>query len=374
MFDRSQVKRDFSNEQIIRVAQSLGSDDYRRDGTQEDSPLIFQTICHNPAHCGSYKLYYYPDSKQFHCFTQCSCNFDLYELVMRSKKCSFFEATQYIGATLGLSDPSKLGFFSREEEQEQEQTDDWEILNRFTARRNQLTKIAAPYQKYPLSILEYWNRLSPVEWLREGISSQAIERFSIRFSVADNEIIIPHFDSQGNLIGIRSRALDKQRVLEGKKYMPTYLEGSDFRHAIRNNLYGLHIVAPAVRRSKKILLCESEKAAMQSYSFYGEDSFTVAVCGSNISSAQRDTVLSLGVKEVFIGFDKEYKIAYSPQSDAYAEKLIRLASMFSPFVTTYILFDTKDLLGYKDAPTDRGQAVLEELMKTKFEIETLDGG
>ena len=109
---------------------------------------------------------------------------------------------------------------------------------------------------------------------------------------------------------------------------------------------------------------------MQSYTMYKEGSFTVALCVSNISTIQRDIVLSLGVKEVFLALDKEYEEAYTSEADQYADKLIRLAGMFTPYVTTWILFDTQGLLRKKDSPTDRGRKVLEELMKTKFEIET----
>lgn len=114
-----------------------------------------------------------------------------------------------------------------------------------------------------------------------------------------------------------------------------------------------------------------EKAVLQSESFYGSNNFTVAVCGSNISTIQRDLILGLNVREVFIAFDKEFHEAYSDESDNYAERILRLAGMFTPYVTTYVLWDTEGLLGYKDSPTDRGQEVLEKLMKGKFEVETI---
>ena len=58
-----------------------------------------------------------------------------------------------------------------------------------------------------------------------------------------------------------------------------------------------------ILKSKKICLVEAEKSAMQSYTMYKEGSFTVALCVSNISTIQRDIVLSLGVKEVFLALD-----------------------------------------------------------------------
>lgn len=367
MINRSQIRRDFTTEQIAKLVCSLGSDDCREDSTAPDHPLIFQTICHNPAHTGSYKLYYYPDSKQFHCYTECSCNFDVYELVMRSRKCSFFEALQYVQDTLGLQGEERTGFFEREEEPEPPV--DWEMYERYAKYIEDQPEIET-IEPISESILDYYPKAYPVEWTGEHISHQAMDRFGIRFSPVDNEIIIPHRNMDGELIGIRSRTLNKEKVALGNKYMPTVLEGRDFRHPLRQNLYGLDVCKDCISRIHKIMLCEGEKSALQSYSYYGENSFTVAVCGSNVSSIQRDLILKLGVNEVFIAFDKEYHVAYSDESKAYVDKLLRIAAIFVPYVTTYIVADTDHLLEYKDSPTDRGKEILETLLKRKWEVET----
>lgn len=66
------VMRQFSEEQIRKVLTALGSDEPKHVG----NALAFQTVCHNPAHHGSHKLYFYPDSCQFHCYTHCGDSFD----------------------------------------------------------------------------------------------------------------------------------------------------------------------------------------------------------------------------------------------------------------------------------------------------------
>lgn len=247
-------------------------------------------------------------------------------------------------------------------------SDDWELLNKY-AKKSSIAPVA-PKRIIPPNLLEYYADIPPIEWMRDGISKETLQKYHIHFNIADNEAIIPHYDMDGNLIGIRSRSFDEAKIAAGCKYMPTVLQGEDFRHSLRNYLYGLNFVKEGILKSKKICLVEAEKSAMQSYTMYKEGSFTVALCGSNISTIQRDIVLSLGVKEVFLALDKEYEEAYTPEADQYADKLIRLAGMFTPYVTTWILFDTQGLLRKKDSPTDRGRKVLEELMKTKFEIET----
>ena len=362
---RSQVKRDFTPQQIIQLCLALGSADYRWDGSP-DSPIIFQTICHNPPQCGSYKLYYYPDSLRFHCYTECGDNFDVYELVSRALHCDFAQALSYVQNTLHLTF-NKVGFFTSEDQT----NEDLDLLTRYAKLRSRSRAAPEPIRTYPADLVNLYTKAYPVEWQCDHITPDAMERFNIRFDVAENAIIIPHYNIDGQLIGIRSRTLDPKKVADGFKYMPTMLsKHEDLRHTLRNHLYGLDKVKDTIRRTGKCMICESEKSVLQSWSYYGENSFTVAVCGSNISTIQRDLILNLGVQEVFIAFDREYKVPYSDESEAYAEKILRLASLFTPYVTTYVIWDTESYLGYKDSPTDQGSDVLETLMKHKFEVET----
>lgn len=359
---RSQLKHSFTPLQIEHLLAALGSDPPH---ITPSGDFIFQTICHNPAHQGSYKLYYYVESQLFHCFTDCSDSFDVYELVQRVLRCSFPSAVAYVQQTLHLVEDRQVGFSPQVE------TDDWDILNRY-ASFSSLERHSEPpdYTPLPNSLLEFYPRCSPLEWRTEGITPEVAAKYQIRFDVASNAIIIPHFDRYGNLIGIRSRSLNEEVVASGFKYMPTQLEGKDFRHTLRYNLYGLYQNEESIKRIQKVLIVEAEKSVLQCAGFYGDNNFTLAVCGSNISTFQRDTILKLGVKEVFLGFDKEFHEAYSEESDAYSEKVLRLASMFTPYVRTCVLWDKDGLLGYKDSPTDRGQQVLESLMNSKYEVHT----
>ena len=48
--------------------------------------IISRTICHNPPGHGSFKLYYYDNTKLFKCFTQCNDTFDIFELTLKIKE------------------------------------------------------------------------------------------------------------------------------------------------------------------------------------------------------------------------------------------------------------------------------------------------
>lgn len=352
------LQRSFSKEDIAQIVAALGSDPPVLSGGQ----MVFQTICHNPPHTGSHKLYYYPDG-WFHCYTQCGDSFDIYTLVQRAKHCSFSEALGFISSVLGLGNTQRKGFTPS-------RMTDWDILDRLSGLYpSHAQDEAAVYQPIPKSILDFYPPCAPVEWQREGITPETCAAFDIRCDPAAHDIIIPHFDLHGNLIGIRSRSFDPEKVAAGFKYMPTqFRKDRDFRHSLRHNLYGLSHTAPAIRRIGKAILFEAEKSVLQCQSYYGKDNFAVAACGSNISTIQRDLILDAGAHEVFLAFDKEFHSYPSQESDRYSDKILKLASLFTPYVSTYVLWDKTGLLSYQDSPSDKGRQILEKLMKTKNEV------
>lgn len=354
-----QVKRSFTTDEIEKIVTSLGSSPSR--SSSDGKALIFQTVCHNSSGEGSHKLYYYTDTFSFHCYTECGDSFDVYELVQRNRHCSFYQALLYIQNILGIVFERKAGVQSQ-------LIDDWKIINKY--KRKETKESLAVFQVIPDQILSLYQQATPVEWIKDHITAEVMRQYNIHFDVSRNEIIIPHYDADSRLIGIRSRSLNPEAVASGLKYFPTPLEKRDFRHTLRNNLYGLNFNKEAIQNCSKVMICEAEKSVMQSASYYGKNNFTVAVCGSYISLLQRDMILALGVKEVFLAFDKEYHEAYTEESDNYAEKILRLAALFTPYVVTYVLWDCEGLLGYKDSPTDHGKDILESLMKNKFEVST----
>lgn len=353
------LKKDFSNDEIIKLLAELGSPDYKESA--DKGSLIFKTVCH---HGDSFKLYYYIQDKLFHCYTDCGDSFDIYELVRRSKNCSFYAAVDFVNRTLGRLTKKATGFTKPESTF----TDDWSIFQKYESFRKKKKK--EDLKIYPKSLLGYYTKTYPIEWLQDGITEEAMDKFNIRFDIANNKIVIPHYDMNGNLIGIRGRALNVEEVEAGKKYMPCVIQGEIFRHPVQYNLYGYYQNKKAIAKTKKVVIFEAEKSVLKCEGFYGENNFTVAVCGSYVSSYQRSMILNLGVNEVMIAFDRDYQDTNSETSYDYADKILNIAYTFCPYVTTYVLWDKGDLLGYKDSPADRGKEVLEQLMKQKYEVET----
>ena len=216
--DTSKVKQMLSTEDIVcLVTEGLGSNGNLWDAS---GAPIFQTICHNSPGYGSYKLYYYPDSQMFYCYTECG-SMDVFELVQKAKGFeTFIEAYRYVIDFFHL-DTKRRGF---ENDTEKELSDDWDILNKYEFYK----KVQKPDASLPTlnpNILECFGPLAaPTEWKKDHITAETMRKFGIRIDMANQKIIIPHYDMDGNLVGIRGRSYNIDDLIDGRKYMPAYLE------------------------------------------------------------------------------------------------------------------------------------------------------
>lgn len=369
--DKDAIIESLTIKDVIAILTDLGSVPPIDYG---DSGLAFQTVCHGGTNT---KLYYYHEgtdiypAKLFHCYTKCGESFGIIELVIRAKRAqgktiTFYQALRYIA---NITDNM---FYSKgmREKKDTNITDDWEWINKFK-KKNQRTKREIPQlSEISEHILELFYYAPHIEWLNDGISRNSIIKYEISYYGLTNKIIIPHRDLDGRLIGIRGRALCEREIEEGYKYMPITIEGETLSHKLGLNLYGLYHCQEAIKRMGKIMLVEGEKSALLGDTFYGANNFVVATCGSSLTDTQCQIIRSLGVREVFIAYDKEYENHESRKAEVYYNKLLKLAHKLTPYVTVYLVMDRQNLLKKQESPLDRGKKVLEKLMKDKILITT----
>jgi hypothetical protein len=358
--DKDRIKESLTEQEIHTILKDLGSKD----------PLMgnqFQTVCHG-GH--KHKLYYYHDSKSFHCYTDCSENMDIYEVVVRAKGITFPQAVQYVAAITG-----KTFGFSSILNNSTDIVDDWDIINRYKKKE----KIIPELPEYDSKVMELFLPYPHEEWLKEGISYETQTNFDISYYIKDERIIIPHYDLNNRLVGIRGRAMRDEDIDAGKKYMPVTVGNQLYNHQTMFNLYGLHKTKEAIKRLKKVAIFEGEKSVYKCEDYYGINNFSVASCSSNITNFHRDILLSLGIEEVIICFDKfrgkqenETDEKYESRLDEYQKRLLKLANKFTPYVNTYIVYDDFGLIPEKSSPVDKGKETLEQLMKCKYEINTIN--
>ena len=329
--------------------------------------LRFQSHCHGS---DSKKLYYYEkdqygeESKHFLCYSNCG-GMSIFSTIMKIKDWTFGQTLHFLANYKGISVISKRerGFGLNKKV-----IDDWDFIKRYK-KKNKISP--KPLDEFNKNILNVFSDVYPSSWIDECITIEAMKKFDIKFHLPSWKAVIPHYDMDGRLIGIRGRAFLEQDVLSGKKYMPMYIEGVSYRHPLQYNLYGAYQNLKTIKRLKKVIIFEGEKSVMMCESFYPDNNFALAICGSNLSDYQRDLIVQdLGVEEVIIAIDKQYKTELSTEDDRseyerYIKKVQKIADKFVNFINVYIVYCDDDRLDYKDSPSDKGKEILEQLMKEK---------
>ena len=203
-----------------------------------------------------------------------------------------------------------------------------------------------------------------------------MKKFGIRWYEFQKHIIIPHYNIDGKLVGIRRRSLRPED--KNNKYTPEYIEGKSYEHPLGLNLYGLYENKKAIEKSKIAYIVEGEKSVLLSNTYYENKSVAIATCGFNVSKWQLQALLNLGVDKVYLCFDKDFDIKLESEYrknekvwkdyNRYLERLDMLGKRISEYFTGYIVRDRMGLLDIKDSPFDKGKETFETLLKDAKKI------
>lgn len=311
--------------------------------------LICRTLCHNlEPEEASYKLYYYHNTRSFVCYTECG-TMSIFKFLKQYYELRDIEYNWYTDIFLPIAGQATRNIenFS---------------IKKYISNRNKY-EYARPQQleEYNKGVLDCFIKFYPTEWLNDGITKAAMDKFNIKYSISQNKIIIPHYDVNDRLIGIRGRALDKWEIENIGKYAPIKMGNIWYKHPLSLNLYGLNFNKENIKKYRYCLIGESEKFVLQLEGF-NRPNCGVAVCGSNLNKYLIKLLIKeCGPKEIIICFDKEEK----PQQDKYFNKLYQLGSKYKQYVNISFIYDRENLLQLKDSPTDRGQEVFEKLLQKR---------
>lgn len=345
MSDLKDLINNLSDAEVIDIMEKLGADRYTNSG----NAIIFPTICHNlHADEASMKLYYYPKTKTFHCYTDCGCTFNIIEVFKKRYELQNIQYDFYKDIVLkigGQASRRPLETFYKPYE------------SIYNVPNHNIEVNLSPISKGLLNIYSFY---PTTEWLNDGISEEIMKNYNILFSKTENKIIIPHYDINGNLIGIRGRALNDEDLVFGK-YMPVKIEGKIYNHPLGFNLYGLNFVKENISRFKTAIVAEGEKSCLQYGTMFGQDrNIVVASCGSSFHKYQLDLLLQCGAERVLLAFDKEGE-TWS-EKDKYFNKLKSICEKYKNYCSIGFIYDTSNLLGLKESPFDKGPEVASKLI------------
>lgn len=370
-YDKNVIKNSLSLEQMYSFLDDLGA------APQPQGTMILnKTVCH----CGnSHKLYYYDNTKLFRCYTDCGGEaFDIYELTRKVKsrenpkirytkegkeysdEWNLPEAIEFVAQYFGFSPIEK------ETENAMSILDDWKVLNNYDRieKINNETQIVE-LKIYDNGIIERLPRPIIEPWEKEGITREVMNNCNICYDPKNCGIVIPHYDIDNRLIGIRERTLIKEDEIKGK-YRPAYIGRQLYNHPLSFNLYNLNNSKDSIKTIKKAIIWEGEKSCLLYASYFGIDNdISVACCGSSLIPYQVKLLLNLGVEEIIIGFDKQFQEFNDDEHKKLVKNLKNIHKKYGTYVQISYLFDKWNLLEYKDSPIDKGKDIFLELFKRR---------
>lgn len=347
---------------IKMLMNSMGGKLYYED----DEKLIYNTICHGGSSLN--KLYYLINDNYFYCMTECGA-MDLINLIKHVKQYEHaYECVNYACYVLGFDNILEEGFrplgFKRE------CIEDISFLTNYNSKITTLNKSYEDCKIISINKLNMFQNIYRNEWVNEGISIETMKKYNIKYSTLNQSIIIPHFNINGQLIGIRQRSMLELDVDMFGKYTPVNIGGEMFNHRLKLNLYGIHLNKETIKNKRKVMLVESEKGVLQCESMFGNNNFTLGKSGSSkLSMSQINMLINLNVNEIILAFDKQFKGVGDEEYNKWLNHMkYKIIKPLLPYFNVSVLWDTENLLGYKDSPTDKGKDVLLRLMKNKIHI------
>jgi hypothetical protein len=365
VFDKSEIKKALTVENIFDLLQQWGGDPiYTGFG------ILSATICHNPPGEGSKKLYYYSNSNLFHCYTGCSePSFDIFELFIKVYKIQFNEDVDLNTAVRKIA--YKFNISGKEEVQEEDKLEDWKYISNYERIKDinpgngEIT--LKEYDKRILSRFNYEVEITP--WLDEGISQPVLAQAQISYYPGGEQIVIPHFDVNDRLIGIRGRTLIQEDGEHYGKYRPLFVNQQWYNHPLGMNLYGLNFNKEAIQIAKTAIIFEGEKSVLKYGSYFGEDNnISVACCGSNISACQIQLLLKYKINEIVIAFDRQFESIGDDQFNKLKKNLIGISSKYKNYVKVSFIFDKNKITSYKASPIDEGKDKFIKLLQERISL------
>lgn len=352
------LREELTSEEVKNLLQRYGVEPHY----ENDNYITFPTVCHNPIGQGSYKLYYYKNTHMFKCYTECNSVFDIFDLIIKiegiqGNKIGKIKALEIAGFNISSQDADDLAADSLLSEtariKERMLTEPVDLNN------INLKPIDADFleERYIFDI----NGLQ--SWIQEGIGIDTMLFYHIMYDPIENCIIIPHFNAQGKIVGVRGRFLNEDAVA---KYKPIVYNGKLYNHPTGKTLYGYYQNKHAIMLTKTCIIFESEKSVLMMDTIYDKNNISVATSGQTITREQIRMLVELKVNNIILAYDADYQTDKEAE-DKFIEYKNKTRSLLTYFNVS-IIMDYEHLLGYKDSPVDKGKEIFEKLMKERVQI------
>lgn len=339
-----ELKEKLSLDMIVDLVIYLGGEFNEQMETNEKM-VLNTSLCHGGE---SWKCELYKDSFNFHCYTSCG-SFDIITLVQEVMDLSFSEAIEFIEEYFHLGVNFQRGFGRPKKK---------EVPIRKPIKKEVDFNEQLP--QYDDNILNTFINFHAVEWLEEGISHETMDKYGIKYDIETQGVVIPHYDKDSRLVGIRERNLDKRQIDMGRKYVPytSFTHRKTYKHPLGKNLYGINFNKEAINKFKKCIIFEAEKSVLKMDTVYSNNNPSVSVGGSSISEYQLNLLKTNGCEKVYLAFDREDGEKWENKLDKICQRIVNFG------LECYVIEDIEGkYLDLKSSPIDHGKEVFEILLQ-----------
>ena len=358
------LKQKLTEKDIIKIVNALGGE----LRSENDNEMIFDSITYDiDPYRHKPKLYCYKSNFMFVEFHMSMDTFDIFELIKeRSRllgiKYNFTDCIKFVCDIIGVdyrSDTittSTSSFINSN-------------LKRFTQSNKEIELTV--YDDTILDKFENWYHQS---WIDDHISIETMDKYNIKYYDYGNQIIIPCYNQKNELIGIRARNLDPNATA---KYIPYKdMNGTWYKFNVGSTFFGLNHNIKAIQKTKRVIICESEKAVMQGDTYFGKNNIILGMYGSAMTITKRDIILDMGVEEVVIAIDFDYEEEsyhneelYEPDTpwEIYEKKVYKIADKFKGWCKVSVIIDFNPE-HKKDCVTDYSKEKFIKLYNNRYTI------
>lgn len=346
MLDIAAIKAQITDDDIIAIMDSMGIPLV----SANNQYMVFPSCCHHAdwEHHRP-KLWFYTDSQRFHCWV-CQYDADIFGMVQKVQGCTFPQAVAYVCTTLDIQASEVV---------QDDMRDPWQRdLRRWLPNAD--IDEPAELTSYDPAILSAFDHLYPTEWLEYGITRDSMDKFGIGWYARQACISIPVVQN-GQLVGVRGRYTKRQDVDKGKYRPIAMLDGTVLKFSTNQCLYGLDQNKSAIEKCHQVLLFESEKSILKADSWHIHNA--LAVFGSNIGKRHIEMLLELGVNDVVLCMDSDYRQVGDDDFKFFVAKMRKLAGKLTPYFSTSIVYNNQGYDAYKcnimDLPYDKAMKLYE---------------
>ena len=361
--DAKLLKQKLTEKDIVKIVNSLGGELRAED----NEAMIFDSITYDITTNHKPKLYCYKSNFMFVEFHLSMDTFDIFELIkerqrLLGNKYNFTDCIKFVCDNIGVDyrsntiNTTNANFINTN-------------LKRFTTN-NQTTELTV----YNDSILDKFDNWYHQSWIDDHISIETMDKYNIKYYDYGNQIIIPCYNENNELIGIRARNLDPNATA---KYIPYKdINGTWYKFNVGSTFFGLNHNIKAIQKTKRVIICESEKAVMQGDTYFGKNNIILGMYGSAMTITKRDIILDMGVEEVVIAIDFDYEEEsyhneelYEPDTpwEIYEKKVYKIADKFKGWCKVSVIIDFNPE-HKKDCVTDYSREKFIKLYNNRYTI------